>query len=100
MALDTVIIKNQFNTEYSQALASYKSNLIELKKMQENVDVANEVYKLVKFQYEKGIKVYLEVIVSETDLRSAQISELDALFHVVSSKLDVERALGTIPLNY
>ena len=73
---------------------------MELHKMQENVAIAHEVYDLVKFQYEKGIKAYLEVIVSETDLRSAQINQLNALFHVVSAKLDVERALGIVSTNY
>jgi outer membrane protein len=100
MVLDTVILKNSFNTEYSQALAGYKSNLMELHVMEENVAIAHEVYNLVKFQYEKGIKTYLEVIVSETDLRSAELNHMNALFHVISAKLDVERALGSVPLNY
>ena len=100
LALDTVVLKNLFNTEYSQALAIYKSNLAELHAMQENVVIAHEVYNMVKFQYEKGIKSYLEVIISETDLRNAEINHLNALFHVLTGKLDVQKALGTIFINF
>jgi outer membrane protein TolC len=47
-------------------------------------------------QYRAGIKTYLEVVVAETDLRAAQINYINALFNVLSSKIDVERALGII----
>jgi outer membrane protein TolC len=36
------------------------------------------------------------VIVSETDLRTAELNYLDRLFQVLSSKLDLEKALGSI----
>ncbi len=100
LALDTVILKSQFQTQYVTALGSYKSNLAMLQAMEDNLALASDVYRLVKLQYERGIKTYLEVIVAETDLRSAEINRLEALFHVVSDKLDVQRAMGTIPLNY
>jgi outer membrane protein len=100
LALDTVILKNQFNTEYSQAIALYKSNLTAFKLAKENVTIANEIFDLVKLQYNRGIKAYLEVIVSESDLRSAEINELNALFRVLSGKLDVQKALGNISVNF
>jgi len=36
------------------------------------------------------------MIVAETDLRTAEVSSLDALYQVLSSKLDVQKAAGTI----
>ncbi|SMB99382.1 hypothetical protein SAMN00120144_0166 [Hymenobacter roseosalivarius DSM 11622] len=53
----------------------------------------------MKLQYDEGIKTYLEVIVAETDLRTSQLNYYNSLFAVLASKLDVERALGTIALN-
>ena len=100
LALDTLNLKNQINTEYAQAIASYKSNLSAYHITQQNIDIAREVYNTVKLQYDQGVKSYLEVIVSETDLRTAQINNLNALFMVLSSKLDVERALGNISTDY
>ena len=100
LALDTLNLKNQINTEYAQAIASYKSNLSAYRITQQNIDIARDVYNTVKLQYDQGVKTYLEVIVSETDLRTAQINNLNALFRVLSSKLDVERALGNISTDY
>jgi outer membrane protein len=100
MALDSVNLKNRMSTEYVQAIAAYKSNLKSFQAARENSGIANEVYTTVRLQYSEGIKTYLEVIVSETDLRTSRINELNALFRLLSSKIDVENALGTISVNY
>jgi outer membrane protein TolC len=36
------------------------------------------------------------VVIAETDLRSAQLNYLNALYNVLAGKLDVQKALGTI----
>jgi outer membrane protein len=100
MALDTLNEKNAIHTEFTQAMASYKTNLKLLLAAEENARLAEDIYNTVKLQYDHGIKTYLEVIVSETDLRTARIDELDSVFRVLSSKLDVEKALGTVSVNY
>ena len=97
--LDLFDTKNQINSEYEQALATYKSALNDLATQQENARDAQEIYDIVKLQYDEGIKTYLEVIVAETDLRTSQLNYYNSLFAVLSSKLDVERALGVIALN-
>jgi len=100
LALDTLNFRNQMDNEIIQAVASYKSYLASYNSTTENVKLAQEVYNTVKSQYNQGIKTYLEVIVSETDLRTAQINNINALFMVLSSKLDVEKALGRVSINY
>lgn len=94
--LDFVTLKNSINTQYQQALSSYKSNLNYYYVLKENLDLANDVYNTVQLQYKAGIKTYLEVITSETDLRTAQFNYINALYEVLSSKVDVERALGNL----
>ncbi len=89
-------LKNQIHTEYSQALAQYKGNLVQLNTDQENEKDARDIYNIITLQYKQGIKTYLDVIVAETDLRTAELNYLDALFQVLSSALDVRKALGTI----
>jgi len=100
MALDTLNLKNRMNTEYAQAMASYKSNLKAFEASLENARMASEIYNTVRLQYNQGIKTYLEVIVSETDLRTSRINQLNALNRLLSSKVDVENALGIISVNY
>lgn len=95
--LDLVNSRNTINTEYTQALANYKSSYYNLQTLNENVTLAKDVYKVVDLQYREGIKTYLDVIVSQADLRTAELNYYNALFQVLSSKIDLERALGTLP---
>jgi outer membrane protein TolC len=65
--------------------------------LQENLEIAREVYNTIQLQYKAGVKTYLDVIIAETDLRTSQVNYTNALYQLLSSKLDVQRALGTIP---
>jgi outer membrane protein len=89
-------IQNNINTQYTQALAAYKSNLYNFFSLKENLSLANEVYEVIRLQYRSGVKSYLEVINAETDLRTAQINYYNALYQVLESKIDVLQSLGTI----
>lgn len=93
---DIINLQKSINAEYAQALAAYKANFENYKALKENVDLAKEVYDVIQLQYKSGIKTYLEVITAETDLRSAQINYYNALYQVLASKTDVQKALGQI----
>jgi outer membrane protein len=92
-------LKSSISSEYTQALTGYKSNLNELKVAKNNIAIAKDIFNTVKLQYDKGIKAYLEVIVSETDLRTAELNYLNILFQVLNSKMDLEKASGDIKIN-
>lgn len=96
--VDNSIISTQetINTQYTQALATYKSNFYNYNSLKENLALANEVYDVIQLQYKAGIKSYLEVINAESDLRTAQINFYNALYQLLSSKVDVAQALGNI----
>jgi outer membrane protein TolC len=89
-------LKNSINSEYTKALADYKSSLVNYLTQKENLKLAEDVYKTIQLQYKSGVKSYLDVITSETDLRETQINYINALYEVLSSKIDVQKALGTI----
>jgi len=94
--LDIENSANTINTEYVQALADYKSNYTNWQLIKQNVDLAKDVYKVVSLQYREGIKTYLDVIVAQSDLRTAELNYYNALFNLLSSKIDFEKALGTL----
>ncbi|WP_254412324.1 TolC family protein [Dyadobacter diqingensis] len=96
--LDITNLKLNVNSEYTNALSYYKGSLANLLSQKENVDLAKEVYDVIQLQYKSGIKTYLEVITSETDLRLARINYYNALYQVLANKIDVQKALGQ--LNY
>lgn len=89
-------LKNNINTQYTQAMATYKSNLSDLYAQKENLEMASDVYNTLQLQYRSGIKTYLEVIIAETDLHTTQLNYYNSLYQVLSSKIDVEKALGTL----
>lgn len=97
--LDLINTRNQINSQYEQAMASYKANLNDWRTAKENVEISEEVYNTIKLQYDEGIKAYLDLMTSETDLRTAQLNYLNTLYSLLSAKLDVQQSLGTISLN-
>lgn len=93
---DILSIQQNINTQYQTALSDYKGNLNNYFTLKENLSLANEVYDIIQLQYRSGVKTFLDVITAESDLRTSQINYYNALYQVLSSKIDVEQALGNI----
>ncbi|HUH32384.1 MAG TPA: TolC family protein [Daejeonella sp.] len=96
--LDIEDTKNRISSQYEQAMANYKANLNDWKTARENVDISEQVYNTIKLQYDEGVKAYLDLMTSETDLRTAQLNYLNSLYSLLSAKLDVKQAIGTITI--
>jgi outer membrane protein len=94
--LDIINLKNNLHADYIAALAGYKSSLVNYLSARDNVMLAQEVYDVIELQYQTGIKTYLEVAVAEADLSTSQINYFNALYQVLSRKIDVQRSLGQI----
>ncbi|HLK27263.1 MAG TPA: TolC family protein [Puia sp.] len=91
-----VDLKLQINNEYTSALANYRGNLYNLEVVQQNVEMAKRVYFVVTLQYKQGIVPYLNVITAESNLITSQTSYINALYQVLSSKIDLQKAMGII----
>ncbi|MCL5027861.1 MAG: TolC family protein [Bacteroidetes bacterium] len=96
MDYDIASLANSINTEYIQALSNYKSSLDNYYAQKDNQQLAKEVYNTIQLQYKSGIRTYLDVITAETDLRTTEVNYINALYRVLSSKIDVQKALGEI----
>ena len=93
---DQTDLKGQIDKEYTAALANYKSNRYNLLVLKNNVDLASRVYFIVTLQYKQGVIPFLNVITAESNLITSKISYLNALFQVLSSKIDLEKSMGNI----
>ena len=93
---DLQSLTNNINTQYAVALANYKGNVNNYAVLTENLEFAQDVYRTIQLQYKAGTKSYLEFITAETDLRTAQVNRINALYQLLVSKLDVQKALGII----
>ncbi|WP_187260859.1 TolC family protein [Pontibacter beigongshangensis] len=99
LEVDEENVRKIINTEYQTALANYKSEYTDWLTLRENASVAEEVYHIIKLQYDEGVKAYVDLVVAETDLKAAQLNYYNALYRVLASKLDFQRAIGTININ-
>jgi outer membrane protein TolC len=93
-----VNLKSQIYSDYTTALANYKSNLYGLTQLRANEALAKKVYDIVILQYRQGIVPYLNVITAQSNLISAEIGAINALFTVLSSKVSLEKAMGDITI--
>lgn len=93
---DLAALASQVDAEYATALATYKGNLANYQALRENEQLAEDVYRIINLQYRSGIKTYLDVTIAEADLRTARLNVFNALYQVLTTKLDVQRALGAI----
>ncbi|MDN3584890.1 TolC family protein [Mucilaginibacter flavus] len=93
---DEVDLKSQLYKEYATGLADYKSNLFSFNVQRKNVAMAKRVYFVVNLQYKQGIVAYLNVITAESNLITAEINYTNSLFQLLSSKIDLEKAMGDI----
>lgn len=89
-------LRSEIYTEYATALANYKSNLYNYNVLKDNVEMARDVDRVVLLQYHQGTVAYLNVITAETNLETSEISYTNALFQLLSSKIDLEKAMGYI----
>lgn len=89
-------LKSQIYTEYTTALANYKSNLYSFHIMRDNVRMAQRVYYVVELQYKQGLVAYLNVITAQSNLITSETGYINALFQTLSSKVDLEKAMGAI----
>lgn len=99
LELDLQNLENQISAQYSAAMASYRANMNEWRNAKGNMELSEEVYNTIKLQYDAGIKTYLELMTAETDLKTSQLNYLNALYAVLVSKLDIQKALGTVTTN-
>ena len=95
-----VDLKAQIASEYESALADYKSNLYNLEVMRNNADLARKTYDIVSLQYGQGVVAYLNVITAESNLISSEIGYQNALFQLLSSKIDLEKSMGAIIIKH
>ena len=93
---DETDLKATVYTQYTTALANYRGNLYNLRLLQKNVALAKRTYFVVTLQYKQGIVAYLNVITAESNLITSEISYLNALFQVLSNKIDLQKAMGNI----
>jgi outer membrane protein TolC len=95
-----ISLTDSIRTQFVEAMSSYKADLNNYFEQKANMALAREVYNIIQLQYRSGIKTYLDVVVANNDLFTAQVNYTNAIFQVLSDRIDVQRALGTLKYIY
>jgi len=96
MDYDFKAVRDSIYVQYTQSLSTYKSNLANFFIQKDNLALASDVYNVIQLQYRAGVKTYLDVVVANDNLFTAQINYVNSLYTVLMTRVDVQRALGTL----
>ncbi len=94
------MLENSINLEVEDKRTSVQSNLDQLENQMENMELAEEVYTTSRIKYQEGVGSNLEVIEADNAYVAAQTNYYNALYDALLSKIELEKALGVLDINY
>ncbi|MBI3501473.1 MAG: TolC family protein [Bacteroidetes bacterium] len=90
------MIQQGIDLEISSAKINLQNAAASLETQKKNIELAESVYKTTKIKYEQGVGSNLEVMTAQTSLTEAQTNYYNALYDALISKVDYDKATGTI----
>jgi outer membrane protein TolC len=90
------MLKLSIDLELASTTATLQNAASSLEIQKKNITTAEEVYRVSKIKFESGVGSNLEMITAETTLKEAQTNYYNALFDAVVSKIDFDKANGTL----
>jgi len=90
------LLKESFKLQNEQAKINLKNGFESLDVQSRNMDLAQEVLNVTKIKYLQGVGSNLEVVNAESDLKQAQNNYFSALYDVLISKVDLDKAQGNL----
>ncbi len=96
---DILTVSDAINLENDNAKTQLKNNLIALENQSSNIKLAENVYNVAQKKYKEGLGSSIEVMQAQSALKDAQTNYLSATFDVVTTYIDLQKALGKINNN-
>lgn len=88
--------KNSLSLQASSANITYINSLQSLNNQKKSRELAQEVLHVAQVKYQQGVGSSLEVTQAETDFENADNQYIQALYNVLISKVDLDKAYGRI----
>ena len=82
--------------EYNSAKRNYTNALSSFDFQKKNRDLATEIVRVTKIKYAQGVGSNLEVVDAEAKLREADSNYYTAMYDTLISKIDLNKAMGSI----
>ncbi|PIY07927.1 MAG: hypothetical protein COZ18_14915 [Flexibacter sp. CG_4_10_14_3_um_filter_32_15] len=84
------------NLQVAQSQTTLQNSIDKLKFQEENMELAQEIFRVTKIKYEEGVGSNLEVVEAETAYKEAQTNYYSALYDAMVAKIDLQKAQGTL----
>jgi len=88
--------KNALRLQANSANVTYINGMQSLNNQKKSRELAQEVLHVAQVKYQQGVGSSLEVTQAETDFESADNQYIQALYNVLISKVDLDKAYGRI----
>ncbi len=88
--------RQQYRVEYENARAKLMSSYNNLAQNRTNLELAKEVYDASNVQYQQGLTSLSDLLNSDYAYKEAQSNYTTSLLNFLSSRLDYEKAKGTL----
>jgi outer membrane protein TolC len=93
---DLVNVKNALNLQASAASVTYYNGMQSLNNQKRSRALAEDVLRVAKIKYAQGVGSSIEVTQAQTDLENADNQYIQALYNVLISKVDLDKAYARI----
>ncbi len=93
---DMYALENAIALDINNARLMYENTTRTLEIQRKNMELAQEIVRVAQIKYNEGIGSNLEVVTAESSLKEAQTNYFNALYDVVISQVDLQRAKGTL----
>lgn len=87
-------LQRAINLEVTNARNSYLNAMEALDGQRDNLELAERIYETTQIKYREGVGSSVELTQAEQSLYRAQTNYTNALYNVLSAKMDLQMALG------
>ncbi len=89
-------VKKAIDFEQNAAKINLRNAIINMDAQQNNLELAERVYKTTKKKYEQGVGSSFEILQADTELQRAQGNYYEALYNAVVAKISYLKAIGQL----
>jgi outer membrane protein TolC len=89
-------LQKNIDVQIQQAKTTLKKSVDNMIAQRENMELAENVYRVAKIKYEAGVGSNIEVINADTSFKEAQTNYHGSVYNALVAKVDLEKAYGKL----
>jgi outer membrane protein TolC len=90
------MLQKNIDIEIEQSGIKLNSNVDALEVQKENMELADEIYRITQVKYREGVGSNLEVMEADAALKEAQTNYYSALYDAMIAQIELRKAQGTL----